>query len=194
MGNCEVGFSGIQKLMLLEFCRPSPMNTLSQCSQVLRPSLPLPFAEKPRLTCIGVSSSDLVWSMVEGWRDKKGRVSLIPFPRVDDFLVAEVRNHIVCRAVNPATRVLEYTVHDLADGVKVSEPGKKIVAQSFQLATLFPGVEELMYTMMCFIEFKRGLPPVEVVVMPLHVTIGELKRVAESALGDTYSHGNRKLG
>ncbi|KAM1650699.1 hypothetical protein ACFXTN_003376 [Malus domestica] len=104
-----------------------------------------------------------------------------------------VGNHLVCSAVNPATRVLEYTVHDLADGVKVSEPGKEIVTQSFQSATLFPRVEELMYTMMCFIEFKR-VPPGEVVVMPLHVTIGELKQAAESALGDTCGHGNRRLG
>ncbi|KAM1460106.1 hypothetical protein ACFX2I_036962 [Malus domestica] len=36
-GEGEVGFSGIQKLMLLEFGRPPPTNTLSQCSQVLRP-------------------------------------------------------------------------------------------------------------------------------------------------------------
>ncbi|XP_048422241.1 PHD finger protein MALE MEIOCYTE DEATH 1 [Pyrus x bretschneideri] len=151
-----------------------------------------------------------------------------------------VGNHIVCRAVNPATRILEYTVHDLADGVKVSEPGKEIVAQSFQSATLFPGVdvyndvlylyehvllgypeselvdlatravldakhfvkecpfrddEEQWLTFFCQllpsstdkeIEFKRGMPPGEVVVMPLHATIGELKRAAESALRDTY--------
>ncbi|KAM1006658.1 hypothetical protein EV1_003307 [Malus domestica] len=103
-----------------------------------------------------------------------------------------VGNHLVCSAVNPATRVLEYTVHDLADGVKVSEPGKEIVTQSFQSATLFPRVEELMYTMMCFIEFKR-VPPGEVVVMPLHVTIGELKQAAESALGDTSESGAEHL-
>ncbi|KAB2603602.1 PHD finger protein MALE MEIOCYTE DEATH 1-like [Pyrus ussuriensis x Pyrus communis] len=30
-----------------------------------------------------------------------------------------VRNYIVCRAVNPTTRILKYMVHDLADGVKV---------------------------------------------------------------------------
>ncbi|RXH74214.1 hypothetical protein DVH24_028935 [Malus domestica] len=82
-----------------------------------------------------------------------------------------VGNHIVCRAGNPSTRVLECTVHDLADEVKVSEPGKKIVAHSFQSATLFPEVEELMFTMMCFIKFKRGLPPGEIVVMPLHLRV-----------------------
>ncbi|RXH68418.1 hypothetical protein DVH24_030751 [Malus domestica] len=32
------------------------------------------------------SSSDLVWSKVEGWRDKKDEVAIISFPRVDDFL------------------------------------------------------------------------------------------------------------
>ncbi|KAM2527723.1 hypothetical protein TB1_024946 [Malus domestica] len=146
-----------------------------------------------------------------------------------------VGNHIVCRAVNPATRVLEYTIHDLADGVKVSEP-----AQSFQSATLVPGVdvyndvlylyehvlleypeseqmvlatqrllgakhfvkecshrddEEQSLTIFCQLlpsltdmefVFKRELPPGEVVVLPLHATVRELKRAAESALRDTY--------
>ena len=129
---------------------------------------------------------------------------------------------------------------DLADGVKVSEPEKERVAQSFQSATLVPGVdfyndvlylyehvllgypeselvdlatqavldakqfvkecsfrddEEQLLTFFCQllpsltdkeIEFKRGLLPGEVVVMPLHATIRELKRAAESALRDTY--------
>ncbi|PQM40741.1 PHD finger protein MALE MEIOCYTE DEATH 1 [Prunus yedoensis var. nudiflora] len=36
------------------------------------------------------------------------------------------------------------------------------------------------------IELKRELPPGEIVVMPLHATIGELKRAAETALRETY--------
>ncbi|KAM2017101.1 hypothetical protein EV2_048420 [Malus domestica] len=48
--------------------------------------LSLPVQSPPALE---FSSSDLVWSKVEGWRDKKDRVALIPFPRVDDFLRGE---------------------------------------------------------------------------------------------------------
>ncbi|TQD84307.1 hypothetical protein C1H46_030135 [Malus baccata] len=49
----------------------------------------LPVQSPPALE---FSSSDLVWSKVEGWRDKKDRVALIPFPRVDDFLRGECSN------------------------------------------------------------------------------------------------------
>lgn len=37
-------------------------------------------------------ASDLVWSKVEGWRDKLDRVALIPFARVDDFVRGESSN------------------------------------------------------------------------------------------------------
>ncbi|KAM0960792.1 hypothetical protein ACFX2C_025789 [Malus domestica] len=49
----------------------------------------LPVQSPPALE---FSSSDLVWSKVEGWRDKKDRVALIPFRRVDDFLRGESSN------------------------------------------------------------------------------------------------------
>ncbi|CAN6569908.1 unnamed protein product [Malus baccata var. baccata] len=49
----------------------------------------LPVQSPPALE---FSSSDLVWSKVEGWRDKKDRIALIPFPRVDDFLRGESSN------------------------------------------------------------------------------------------------------
>lgn len=35
------------------------------------------------------SSSDLVWSKVEGWRDNIDRVARIPFARVNNFLSGE---------------------------------------------------------------------------------------------------------
>ncbi|VVA39886.1 PREDICTED: PHD [Prunus dulcis] len=151
-----------------------------------------------------------------------------------------VGNHIVCRAVNPTTRILEYTVHDLTDGVKVSQPENEVLPQSLPSASLVPGVdvyndvlylyehvllgypeselvelatqaildtkhfvkecsfrdeEEQLLTFICQllpssmdmdIEFKRELPPGEIVVMPLYATIGELKLAAETALRDTY--------
>ncbi|XP_051128293.1 uncharacterized protein LOC127249509 isoform X2 [Andrographis paniculata] len=38
------------------------------------------------------SAADLVWSKVEGWRDKIDRLALIPFSRVDDFVRGESNN------------------------------------------------------------------------------------------------------
>ncbi|KAI5311471.1 hypothetical protein L3X38_000197 (mitochondrion) [Prunus dulcis] len=56
------------------------------------------------------------------------------------------------------------------------------------------GEEEQWLTIICRllpsstdkeIEVKRGLPPGEIVVVPMHATIGDLKKAAESALRDT---------
>lgn len=38
------------------------------------------------------SAADLVWSKVEGWRDKIDRLALIPFARVGDFVRGESNN------------------------------------------------------------------------------------------------------
>ena len=38
------------------------------------------------------SAADLVWSKVEGWRDTKDRVAVIPFARVDAFVSGESSN------------------------------------------------------------------------------------------------------
>jgi hypothetical protein len=51
--------------------------------------LSLPVQNPPTLE---FSSADLVWSKVEGWRDKTNRVVLIPFARVDDFVQGESAN------------------------------------------------------------------------------------------------------
>ncbi|XP_059461660.1 uncharacterized protein LOC132190634 [Corylus avellana] len=51
--------------------------------------LSLPVQNPPTLE---FSSSDVVWSKVEGWRDKTNRVVLIPFARVDDFVRGESAN------------------------------------------------------------------------------------------------------
>ncbi|KAM5558120.1 PHD finger protein MALE MEIOCYTE DEATH 1 [Rosa sericea] len=151
-----------------------------------------------------------------------------------------VGNQVVCRSVNPTTRILEYTVHDLNDGDKVSEPEKEILPLPPRPAAPVPGIDvysdvlylyehvllgypesgllelatqavldtkhfvkecpfrdekEQLLTLFCQIlpsltdkeiEFKRELPPGEIVVMPLDATVGELKQEAESALRDTY--------
>ncbi|GAB2232305.1 hypothetical protein Droror1_Dr00011337 [Drosera rotundifolia] len=51
--------------------------------------LSLPVQNPPKLE---FSSSDLVWSRVEGWRNNMDRVALIPFARVDDFVKGEASN------------------------------------------------------------------------------------------------------
>lgn len=51
--------------------------------------LSLPVQNPPTL---GFSAADLVWSKVEGWCDKKDRVAVIPFARVDDFVRGESAN------------------------------------------------------------------------------------------------------
>lgn len=72
-------------------------------------------------------------------------------------------NHIVCRAVNPTTRILEYTVHDLADGVKVSEPEKEIVPQSLSSAALVPGVDVSNDALYLYEHVLLGYPESELV-------------------------------
>ncbi|KAL2254689.1 UNVERIFIED_CONTAM: hypothetical protein Sindi_0263600 [Sesamum indicum] len=51
--------------------------------------LSLPVQNPPTLE---FSSTDLVWSKVEGWRDNIDRLALIPFARVDDFVRGESNN------------------------------------------------------------------------------------------------------
>ncbi|KAL5860558.1 hypothetical protein ACOSQ4_001854 [Xanthoceras sorbifolium] len=51
--------------------------------------LSLPVQNPPTLE---FSSGEIVWSKVEGWRDKLDRVALIPFARVGDFVRGESAN------------------------------------------------------------------------------------------------------
>ncbi|PRQ35778.1 putative Zinc finger, SWIM-type [Rosa chinensis] len=51
--------------------------------------LSLPVQNPPTLE---FSAADLVWSKVEGWRDKKDRVAVIPYARVDAFVRGESSN------------------------------------------------------------------------------------------------------
>ena len=55
------------------------------------------------------SAADLVWSKIEGFRDKVDRIALIPFARVDDFIRGESANkdcptgfHVEARRHRPA--------------------------------------------------------------------------------------------
>ena len=49
-----------------------------------------------------------------------------------------VGNQVVCRSVNPTTRILEYTVHDLANGTKVSEPEKETLPPPLPQSAVVP--------------------------------------------------------
>lgn len=150
-----------------------------------------------------------------------------------------VGNHIIRRAVNPMTRILEYTIHDLggADGSEIlpdKVPPKPLVIPSSSSRGLISGLdvyndvvylykhvllgypesklfevasqavldskhfarempikdeEDQRLTFVChFCEsgFKSESTPGDVVVVPLHATVGELKKAVEIALNDTY--------
>lgn len=151
-----------------------------------------------------------------------------------------VGNQIVRRAVNPKTRILEYTIHELRNGIQLTEeqestenleptvtPGKDIyndvlcvyrsifldypesemvelaiqgVLDSKHFAKEWPLQDEEEHQLTFIIklmprltfthtdlELKSDfLPSGEVVVLPLHTTIGEVKEAAEKALRDTY--------
>ncbi|CAL0320107.1 unnamed protein product [Lupinus luteus] len=82
--------------------------------------LSLPVQNPPALE---ISSTDLVWSKVEGWCDKLDRVALIPFARVDDFVRGESNNqdcptrfHVEARRKRPPSKpkvdgILEYILY-----------------------------------------------------------------------------------
>nr|XP_023897065.1 PHD finger protein MALE MEIOCYTE DEATH 1-like [Quercus suber]POE55257.1 phd finger protein male meiocyte death 1 [Quercus suber] len=150
-----------------------------------------------------------------------------------------VGSHVVCRTVNPTTRILEYSIHELRHGVKVSEPEAENFPEPLPAPALVPGndvysdvvylyknvlldypgshlvelatqavldskhfvkewpfidEEEQLLTFVCRLmpilcdigtELKE-LPSGEIVVVPLHATVGELKLAVECALRDTY--------
>ncbi|GMY38214.1 PHD finger protein MALE MEIOCYTE DEATH 1 [Fagus crenata] len=150
-----------------------------------------------------------------------------------------VGSHVVCRTVNPTTRILEYSIHELGDGIKVSEQEAEILPKHLPAPALVPGIdaysdvvylynnvlldypgsnlvdlatqavldskhfvkewpfrdeEDQLLTFICRLmpcSYDMGtglkeLPPGEIVVVPLHATVGELKLAVETALRDTY--------
>ncbi|KAE8021934.1 hypothetical protein FH972_007781 [Carpinus fangiana] len=145
-----------------------------------------------------------------------------------------VGSHIVRRTVNPTTRILEYSIHELGNGdalisrplpVSAPVPGVDVYSDLVglyknvlldykgsdlvDLATQaildgkhfvkeWPFIDEedqflrficRLMPKLCDVEAdqsKRELPPGEIIVVPLHTTVRELKQAVESALGDTY--------
>lgn len=51
--------------------------------------LTLPVQNPPTLE---FSAADIMWSMVEGWKDSMDRLALIPYSRVNDFVRGESNN------------------------------------------------------------------------------------------------------
>lgn len=153
-----------------------------------------------------------------------------------------VGNQIVRRAVNPSTRILEYTIHEIGDlASKVSEREQEMLVNSIRkpiISTpspaLVPGIDvynDVLYLykhvlldypaseivalatqtvldtkhfvkewpfrddddqMLRFIcrfspsSLGDGIGIGEIVSVPLHATVSELKKAVESALRDTY--------
>ncbi|KAL2317288.1 hypothetical protein Fmac_031164 [Flemingia macrophylla] len=162
-----------------------------------------------------------------------------------------VGDYVVRRMVNPSTRILEYTIHELGKGHKYKAPElehqlithveqqeespwvpgndvycdvlflyKNVLlgypdSEAVDLAVqtildcryfvkewpMWDEMEEQVMTFIChlqpnFVDMKyelKGLPCGEVVVVPLHATVGDLKRAAEAALRDTYCIAERLI-
>ncbi|KAK6913510.1 Zinc finger, PHD-finger [Dillenia turbinata] len=162
-----------------------------------------------------------------------------------DFVLKSLNNvivgkYIVCRAVNPATRVLEYTICDVGKASKDTEPEFKIISNEYtvraratgsevyddvtfvytnifmtypnsdliRLATLtvldtkyfvkewpFKDENDQLLRFICKVmpkltesdsELTRRWFPSEIVAVPLHATVAELKGAIQAALRDTY--------
>ncbi|XP_027333697.1 PHD finger protein MALE MEIOCYTE DEATH 1 [Abrus precatorius] len=159
-----------------------------------------------------------------------------------------VGNYVVRRMVNPSTRILEYTIHELGKGFKAAEQEHEVMAhvdqqvesswvpcsdvysdvlylyknvllgypdsETVDLAVQtildsrhfvkeWPLTDEMeqVLTFICrlkpnLVDIKselKGLPCGEVVVVPLHATVGDLKKAAEAALRDTYCIAERLI-
>ncbi|KAL1308275.1 hypothetical protein HN51_050209 [Arachis hypogaea] len=162
-----------------------------------------------------------------------------------------VGNYVVRRMVNPSTRILEYTIHEVGNGFKSPEtvvepeaaalvdpqdesfrmPGSDVYCDVFYLyknvLLRYPNsepvdlaiqtildsryfVKEWDYmdemqqalTFICrlkpnFVDIKADLsreqPCGEIVMVPLHATVRDLKQAAEAALRDTYCIAERLI-
>ncbi|XP_021893728.1 PHD finger protein MALE MEIOCYTE DEATH 1 [Carica papaya] len=162
-----------------------------------------------------------------------------------DYVLKSMNNvivgrYIVRRAVNPATRILEYTIHELADGFRTKESEPEVVQERIRGPALVPGIDvysdvTVLYTnlllnypesetvetsvqtvldskhfvkdwsfrddkeqtLIVFYQVKpslidleptsaKELLPGELVVVPYHVTLLDLKKAIANALRDTY--------
>lgn len=159
-----------------------------------------------------------------------------------------VGNYVIRRMVNPSTRILEYTIHELGDGVKAPEvepeamayvdpqvessrmlgndvysdvlyvyknvllgyPNSEAVDWAVQTILdsrhfvkewgLMDEMEQVL-TFICrlkpnFVDIRSELREPgcgEIVMVPLHAIVGDLKQAAEAALRDTYCIAERLI-
>lgn len=159
-----------------------------------------------------------------------------------------VGNYVIRRMVNPSTRILEYTIHELGDGVKAPkvEPGAMAYVDPQVESSRMPGNDvytdvlyvyknvllgypnseavdwavqtildsrhfvkewglmdemEQVLTFICrlkpnFVDIRSELREPgcgEIVMVPLHAIVGDLKQAAEAALRDTYCIAERLI-
>ncbi|XP_077240022.1 RING/FYVE/PHD zinc finger superfamily protein [Tasmannia lanceolata] len=152
-----------------------------------------------------------------------------------------VGNHVILRAVNPSTRILEFTIEEVSNRTNSEQSQKpepmavvpvvptqradvyrdmmyvyKDVLEDYPVTLMemvpmaarvildsknfvkswpFRDDEDEKLRFLCRVmpsagteleELSRPLPPPELLVMPPHATVGELKFVAEQAMRDTY--------
>ncbi|KAK9272792.1 hypothetical protein L1049_003169 [Liquidambar formosana] len=69
-----------------------------------------------------------------------------------------VGNHIVHRAVNPSTRVLEYTIHEHANRVLLNEMEPEIVAEPPPVPALLPGADVYWDVVFLYTNILLGYP------------------------------------
>lgn len=148
-----------------------------------------------------------------------------------------VGDYVVCRAVNPSTRILEYTIHEFVGG---REPPEQLVQETLPWPSLVVGhdvykdvekvystvflnyptsdcvrsaaqvlldskhfmkewpfrdEEDQLLTFICNLIPsidrletlpRKKVPAGEIIMVPLHATVGDLKAAAESAFRETY--------
>ncbi|XP_050379289.1 PHD finger protein MALE MEIOCYTE DEATH 1 [Argentina anserina] len=96
-----------------------------------------------------------------------------------------VGNHIVCRSMNPTTHILEYTVHDLDDGEKVSEPEKEIVFSLPPLpAAIVPRIDVYSDVLYLYEHVLLGYPESELVELATRAVLDTKHFVKECSFKD----------
>ncbi|KAG9157545.1 hypothetical protein Leryth_022782 [Lithospermum erythrorhizon] len=131
-----------------------------------------------------------------------------------DHVLKEMNNvivgkNVVRRTVNPVTRILEYSIREGGNEANLSQPKRSTskasysiisgargshlatqpILESKHLAKEWPfGDAEDQYLRLCGTEaeMEMVLPVGQIIVVPMHPTVGELKQAVENVLKDTY--------
>ncbi len=95
-----------------------------------------------------------------------------------------VGNQVVCRSVNPTTLILEYTVHDLDDEDKASEPEKEILPLPPPPAALVPGIDVYNDVLYLYEHVLLGYPESGLVGLATQVVLDTKHFVKECLVTD----------